>query len=114
MYLQRILVFGGTSTIAQHVLRLLVGRGASVFCVGRSPRKLEAVLSDLKVRASDGQIVDGTVADLKVADRHKELYEQALATRSTTSARRLLSTSTVETGCRPGGSSSMTEQSRSA
>ena len=79
MALRRILVFGATSAIAQYVLRLLVARGASVFCVGRSAQKLDAVLRDLKVRASGAQIIDGTVADLTTAERHPALFDRALA-----------------------------------
>lgn len=75
--LRRVLVFGATSAIAQAVLRLLVVRGASVYCVGRSERKLAALLDDLRVRASAGQIVDGTVADLGEWQRHAALFEAA-------------------------------------
>lgn len=75
--LQRILVFGATSAIAQRVLRLLVAGGASVYCVGRSDEKLGALLDDLRVRCRAGQTIEGAVADLRETRRHPALIEAA-------------------------------------
>lgn len=75
--LQRVLVFGATSSIAQEVLRVLVGRGASVCCVGRNEQKLAALLSDLRVRSVAGRVVEGMVADLEQTEKHATLFDAA-------------------------------------
>ena len=74
---RNILVFGATSAIAQAVLRLMVARGASIYCVGRNSDKLEALLADLRVRAGPGQRIAGTTADLLEMDRHPALFAAA-------------------------------------
>src|SRR5512145_1431421 len=74
---QRILVFGANSAIAQECQRLFVERGRSVFCVGRNPDKLAAVLADLRVRARPNQVIDGMTADLLDVERHPALFEAA-------------------------------------
>jgi decaprenylphospho-beta-D-erythro-pentofuranosid-2-ulose 2-reductase len=75
--LQRTVIFGATSSIAQAVARQLVAKGASLYCVGRNPDKLNALLADLKVRASGAQIIAGEVADLNDHHRHEGLYRAA-------------------------------------
>lgn len=75
--LQRTILFGATSAIAQAAARLLVAKGASLYCVGRNQAKLDALLADLKVRAADGQIISGEVADLNDTGRHPDLFEAA-------------------------------------
>jgi len=77
MKLQKVLVFGANSAIAQEVLRLLVSGGASVYCVGRNESKLAAVLADLRVRAGPDQTVDGITADLLEFGRHAALFAAA-------------------------------------
>jgi hypothetical protein len=77
MPIRNILIFGATSAIAQEALRVLVQRGASVYCVGRSPDRLSAVIADLRVRAGPGQTVDGQGADLLDTDRHPALFTAA-------------------------------------
>ena len=79
MPIRNILVFGATSAIAQEALRVLVQRGASAYCVGRSPDRLSAVIADLRVRAGPGQTVDGQAADLLDTDRHPALFTAARA-----------------------------------
>jgi hypothetical protein len=74
---RKVLVFGATSAIAEEVLRLLVADGASVYLVGRSELKLEAVLADLRVRRAAAQVVDGEMADLRDTARHPGLFESA-------------------------------------
>jgi decaprenylphospho-beta-D-erythro-pentofuranosid-2-ulose 2-reductase len=78
MKLERVLVFGATSAIAQAVLRRLVARGCSVYCVARGADKLEAVLQDLRVRAAGGDVA-GETADLLETGRHPALFEAAAA-----------------------------------
>ncbi len=75
--LNKVVIFGATSAIAQHVARKLVARGASVFCVGRNEKKLEVVVQDLKVRAGNSENVHGCTADLTDESRHLALIEQA-------------------------------------
>lgn len=77
MPLRNIVVFGATSAIAQEALRVFVQRGASVYCVGRNPDKLSAVISDLRVRADAGQKVDGQSADLLDTAAHPALFAAA-------------------------------------
>jgi len=77
--LRNVLVFGATSAIAQEVLRLLVARGASVYCVGRNADQLSAVLADLRVRAGPERGIWGTTADLMELDRHAALFAAAEA-----------------------------------
>jgi short-subunit dehydrogenase len=75
--LNRIVIFGATSSIAEHTVRQLVQRGASVYCVGRNADKLATILADLKVRAGAGQIIDGIDADLTDSTQHPALIAQA-------------------------------------
>ena len=77
--LKKILVFGATSAIAQAALRELVTRGASVYCVGRDPARLAAVLADLRVRAGPKRLVAGQAADLLEIARHPALFATANA-----------------------------------
>lgn len=75
--LNRVLIFGATSSIAEHTARQLVAQGASVYCVGRNGGRLTALLDDLKVRAGSGQKVDGTTADLLETSQHPDLIDSA-------------------------------------
>ena len=77
--LNRVVIFGATSAIAEHTARILVARGASLYCVGRTPDKLSALLADLKVRAGAGQRIEGASADLTDSHGHRRLIEQAEA-----------------------------------
>ena len=79
MPLRKILVFGANSAIAQQALREFVRRGASVYCVGRNPDKLNAVVADLRVRAGAGQTVAGCAADLLDTAGHPSLFAAAQA-----------------------------------
>ena len=74
---RRFVIFGATSAIAQAVARKLVAKGCSLYCVGRNPHKLQAVLDDLRVRAMDGQVVEGAQSDLSKIVEHESLFEEA-------------------------------------
>ena len=76
-HMQRILVFGATSAIAQAFARQMVTEGASIFCVGRNPSKLSAMMEDLKVRGTKAQIIIGNTADLNDVGRHADLLSAA-------------------------------------
>lgn len=75
--LQRVVIFGATSAIAQAVARQLVSEGSSLFCVGRNGDRLSALLQDLTVRAGAGQVIDGRPADLSAMTTHAELLQAA-------------------------------------
>ncbi|WP_017430755.1 SDR family oxidoreductase [Vreelandella jeotgali] len=75
--LRRVVLLGATSAIAEQVARRLVAQGASLYCVGRQPQKLDALLDDLNVRAGSAQRIDGSCADLTDSARHAELIDAA-------------------------------------
>lgn len=75
--LQRTVIFGATSAIAQAVARQLVAKGCSVYCVGRDSAKLDALLADLRTRASAAQTIDGHAADLNLWQTHPQLLSAA-------------------------------------
>jgi decaprenylphospho-beta-D-erythro-pentofuranosid-2-ulose 2-reductase len=78
MSLERVVIFGATSAIAQAVARRLAARGARLHLVGRDPLKLEAVRADLVARGAPGApAVTTAVADLDDISRHRELIDEA-------------------------------------
>src|SRR2546430_12463985 len=72
--MERVLVLGATSAIAQQVARLYAARGASLFLVARNPERLSAVAGDLRVR---GASVETAVAGLGDPAPHGELLAPA-------------------------------------
>ncbi|WNK21225.1 SDR family oxidoreductase [Halomonas piscis] len=77
--LRRVVIFGATSAIAEQTARQLVAHGASLYCIGRDPDKLQALLDDLRVRAGDARRIDGCHADLNHTDGHGALIDAAEA-----------------------------------
>lgn len=75
--LSKVIVFGATSDIAQNAVRQLVEQGADVCCVARDPVRLDILLADLRVRAFNGQSIQGLAADLSDIDNIDLLWEQA-------------------------------------
>lgn len=75
--MQRILIFGATSAIAQATARLLMEQGASLFLVGRNQARLSAICDDLRVRSAPGQVIASQSADLDALDGHEVLFENA-------------------------------------
>ena len=75
MRLERIVIFGATSAIAQATARRLARRGARLHLVARDAAKLEAVRADLAARGSPGVTV--AVADLDDLARHDALVDAA-------------------------------------
>ena len=51
--MQKIVVLGATSVIAQAIQRLLAQNGKEMLLVGRSPERLSALRSDLLARGAD-------------------------------------------------------------
>jgi decaprenylphospho-beta-D-erythro-pentofuranosid-2-ulose 2-reductase len=75
MSMQKILVLGATSTIAQELERLLAKDGYHCLLVARSPERLAALQADLLARgAADVQTF---TADLRDTARHPQLLEWA-------------------------------------
>jgi decaprenylphospho-beta-D-erythro-pentofuranosid-2-ulose 2-reductase len=72
--MERVLVLGATSAIAQQVARLYAARRASLFLVARNRERLSAVADDLRVR---GASVETAVADLDDASLHADLIARA-------------------------------------
>lgn len=72
----RVLVVGGTSSIAQHVSRLVAGPRAEFVLLGRDEARLAAVADDLQAR---GATVHTTVAeDLTTADAVDSIIDRAV------------------------------------
>lgn len=75
--LNRVVIFGATSAIAEQTARHLVQNGASVYCIGRNTDKLNKIVADLKVRAGREQIIASLSADLTDTNQHSSLIQQA-------------------------------------
>ena len=75
--IQRVLMFGATSAIAQATARVLVQHGCSLYAVGRNPDKLQAVLDDLRVRCGPNQVIDGISVDLDQIHAHAASFAAA-------------------------------------
>lgn len=75
--LNRVLILGATSAIAEQTARQLVQDGASIYCIGRNKEKLDRVMSDLKVRAGVNQTIAGVSADLIDQSKHQDLINKA-------------------------------------
>ncbi|MGK5088302.1 SDR family oxidoreductase [Bdellovibrionota bacterium FG-2] len=75
--MKKTLILGATSAIAQAVCELLVQKGDSLFLVGRDSQKLDAIVSDLKVRGGVGVHVESRVSDLDDLAGHEALIDEA-------------------------------------
>ena len=75
MKLERVVIFGATSGIAQAAARRLATRGARLHLIGRDPAKLEAVRADLAARGAPNVTV--STADLDDVPRHRALIDEA-------------------------------------
>lgn len=75
--LNRVVIFGATSDIAEHVARQLVEQGSSVICVARNTERLDSLIKDLRVRASNSQIVEPYLADLSDINLHGKIWNYA-------------------------------------
>lgn len=73
--MQRILILGATSAIAEAVARRYAADGARFFLVARSAERLDAVASDLRARGAES--VDQAVANLGPVAGHSALLDQA-------------------------------------
>jgi short-subunit dehydrogenase len=76
--MQRIVIFGATSAIAQEVARLWAARGAALYLVGRNADRLASVAGDLRVRGAAS--VEVEARDLSHTEDHEAVVERAAQT----------------------------------
>lgn len=74
--MQRILIIGATSAIAEATARLYAARGAALHLVGRDATRLQEMASDLAVR---GGQASHTVLDVNELDAHAAMLDAAVA-----------------------------------
>jgi short-subunit dehydrogenase len=75
--LEKVIVFGATSGIAQAVIRRLASQGAHLVLVARNPAKLEAVAADARVRGAKAVVQE--VVDLDDVAAFPALLDRAFA-----------------------------------
>ncbi len=73
--MQKILIVGATSAIAEQAARLYAARGVHLFLTGRQAERLQAVAADLKLRGAAA--VDTAVLDIDDLPAHGRVVEQA-------------------------------------
>ncbi|WP_367345023.1 SDR family oxidoreductase [Stenotrophomonas bentonitica] len=76
--MQKILIIGATSAIAEAVARVYATRAASVFLVARNATRLDTIAADLRVRGA--RRVDSAVLDVNDIDEHAVVLDTAWAT----------------------------------
>jgi short-subunit dehydrogenase len=74
--MQKILIIGATSAIAEATARLWAARGDALFLVGRNATRLEAIAADLRVRGAAS--VACWVMDANKVVAHSEMLESAI------------------------------------
>jgi short-subunit dehydrogenase len=75
--MQRILIVGATSAIAESTARRFAARGDALYLAGRSAERLQAIAADLKLRGAAQ--VDCFVIDARQFDRFAPLLQAASA-----------------------------------
>jgi short-subunit dehydrogenase len=75
--MQKILIIGATSAIAEAAARRFAGRGDSLYLLARNGERLEALLADLKIRGAAATA--GARFDANDHERHAAVIEQAVA-----------------------------------
>jgi short-subunit dehydrogenase len=73
--MQKILIIGATSAIAEAVARVYALRGSAIFLVGRSAARLDAIAADLQVRGA--QQVASAVLDVNDLPGHAVTLDAA-------------------------------------
>lgn len=76
--MQKILIIGATSAIAESVARLYAARGAALYLAGRSAGKLDTIAADLRVRGA--QRAEHGVLDVNDVAAHGALLDTAWST----------------------------------
>ena len=75
--MQKILIIGATSAIAESVAKIYAVQGSKLYLLGRNLQKLEAVQADLSVRGAQSVAID--VLDLADTSKHAASISQAVA-----------------------------------
>ncbi len=75
--MQKILIIGATSAIAEATARLWAARGDSLFLVGRKADRLEAIADDLRVRGAP--LVECLAMDACDTEKHEVMLDAVLA-----------------------------------
>lgn len=75
--IQRRLILGASSAIAERTARLFAIRGDALYLVARDAEKLSAIAADLKARGADR--VETLAADLNETARHGEIIDDCVA-----------------------------------
>jgi short-subunit dehydrogenase len=91
--MQRILIVGATSAIAEAAARLFAARGDALFLAGRDSSRLQAIAADLKVRGAsraeigefDARAYDGSSALVQAATQRLGGLDAALIAHGTLS-----------------------------
>src|SRR5580700_5314732 len=73
--MQRILIVGATSAIAEATARLFAARGDALFLAARNDSRLQAIAADLSVRGAS--LVESAVFDARAYDRTAALLQSA-------------------------------------
>lgn len=73
--MQRIMIVGATSAIAEQAARLYAARGNTLFLTGRNAARLEAIVADLKLRGAAK--VESAVLDIDDLPAHRKVLDQA-------------------------------------
>jgi decaprenylphospho-beta-D-erythro-pentofuranosid-2-ulose 2-reductase len=71
------MIIGASSSIAYETAKCFAHDGSDLFLVGRSSEKLTTVANDLEIRGA--KRVETYPLDLCELDRHREMFEQAIA-----------------------------------
>jgi short-subunit dehydrogenase len=73
--MNKILIVGATSAIAEATARIYAAKGARLFLVARNAQRLDAVAADLRTRGAAA--VETEAMDANAFDRHRALVERA-------------------------------------
>jgi short-subunit dehydrogenase len=76
--MQKVLIIGATSAMAQETAKLFAQLGDVLFLAARNEEKVQAVAGDLQVRGA--KQVDYMVLDLNNFERHEALIDKAIQT----------------------------------
>lgn len=75
--MQKVLIIGATSAIAEAVARLYAARASTIFLVGRNATRLDAIAADLRVRGAHQ--VDAYALDVNDLAGHAAMLDAAWA-----------------------------------
>lgn len=78
--MQKVLIIGATSAIAEAVARLYAARASTIFLVGRNANRLDAIAADLRVRGAHQ--VDAYALDVNDLAGHAAMLDAAWAASS--------------------------------